>query len=292
MTYLVREIDVKFRLGTGNFGETGANTVEITGLRVSCTIQKNGGVSLSRLAMKVYGLSLSTMNQLSTLGKPLIDGRNNLVSITAGDANGKAVVFQGVIYEAWVDPNGAPEVAFIVNAYTGLLDALRPLPASSFQGPVDAATIVSGLAQQMGYSFENTGVTVRLSPSYYSGTGKQQLDAVARDGDFNCFIDDVLNAVAIWPRDGQRGGQVPLISVETGLVGFPTHTENGIMVTSLFNPAIVFGRAIEVQSVLTPAVGQWTVFAVTHELESQQPGGPWFTKAQCTVLGRIALASR
>jgi hypothetical protein len=290
MTFLAREIDVKFQLGQGNFGESGADTVEVTGLRVNCTIQKNGGVSLSRLAMKVYGLSLSTMNQLSTLGKPLITGRNNRVTVTAGDANGKAVVFSGIIQEAWVDPNAAPEVAFVVDAFTGLLDALRPLPASSFQGSADAATIVAGLAQQMSYAFENAGVSVKLSNPYFPGTGKQQLDAVARAGDFNCFIDDVSNTVAIWPRDGQRGGQVPLISAETGLVGFPMHTQDGVIVTSLFNAAIVFGRAIDVQSVLTPANGQWTVFAVTHELGTQDPGAPWFTKAMCTVLGRAQLA--
>lgn len=293
MTYLVREIDVRFQLGQGNFGESGADTVDVTGLRVACSIQKNGGVSLSRLTMKVYGLTLSTMNRLSTLGKPLVDGRNNTVTVTAGDAAGKAVVFSGTIYEAWVDGAGAPELAFVVNAYTGLLDSLRPLPPSSFPGPADAAVIVSGLAQQMGYGFENGGVTgVLLSNPYFPGTGRQQLEAVARAGGFNFFVDDVLNVIAIWPRDGSRGGEIPLINAQTGLVGFPTHTENGIIVTSLFNPAIVFGRSIRVESVLTPASGTWTVFAVSHDLESQAPGGAWFTKAQCTVLGRLALAGQ
>lgn len=290
MTYLRRAIDVKFRLGTGSFGESGANTVEVKGLRVSARIQKNGGVSLSQLSMKVYGLSLSTMNQLSTLGKPLIDGRNNLVGVSAGDANGKAVAFQGTIYEAWVDPNAAPEVCLIVNAYTGLLDALRPLPPSSFQGQADAAVIVAGLAQQMGYGFENSGVNVQLANPYFPGTGKQQLEAVARAGDFNFFIDDVLNVVAIWPMDAARNGEIPLISPETGMVGYPTHTENGIILTSLYNPAIVFGRDLQVESELTPATGRWTVFGVAHDLESETVGGKWFTQAQCTVLGHTQIA--
>jgi hypothetical protein len=292
MTFLRREIDVKFQLGKGNFGQDGVDTVEITGLRVAASIQKNGGVSLSRASIKIYGLTLSTMNQLSTLGKPLVDGRNNTVTLTAGDANGKSVVFSGTITEAWVDGAGAPEIALLVEAFGGLLDALRPLPATSFRGSVDAATIVAGLAQQMGYGFENGGVEgVVLTSPNYPGTGRQQLESVARDGGFNFFVDDVINAVAIWPRDGVRGGQIPLINAATGLVGFPTHTENGILVTSLFNPAVIFGRAIQVESVLTPAAGQWTVFAVSHDLESLAPGGAWFTRAQCTVLGRIALAS-
>lgn len=291
MSYARRKITVKFRLGEGNFGESGANTIEVEGLRVTASIQKNGGVSLSRLAMRVYGLDLSKMNQLSTLGKPLIQGRNNVVSVSAGDdETGMGVIFQGIIYEAWVDFSSAPEAALIVNAYTGLLDGLRPLPATSYPGSADAGVIVSSLATQMGYAFENGGVQVQLATPYFSGTGRQQLEAVARAGDFNFFIDDVLTTVAIWPRDGSRAGLTPLVAPETGMVGYPTHTENGIVVTTLFNPAIVFGRQLEVRSALTPANGTWTVFAVSHELESENPGGPWFTRAQCTVLGFQRLA--
>ncbi|NBW08589.1 MAG: hypothetical protein EBR82_11250 [Caulobacteraceae bacterium] len=291
MTYLRREIDLKFQLGEGDFGAAGVDTVEVTGLRVACNIQKNGDASYSRASLKVYGLTLSTMNKLSTLGKPLVDGRNNTVTVTAGDANGKAVVFSGTITEAWVDGANAPEVSLSVEAYVGLIDALKPLPASSFKGSVDAATIVASIAQQTGRNFENGGVEgVTLTNPNYPGTGRQQLESVARDGGFNLFIDDVTNAVAIWPRDGVRGGQIPLINAQTGLVGFPTHTENGILITSLFNPAIVFGRAVRVESILTPAAGTWSVFAVSHDLESLAPGGAWFTRAQCNVFGMVAIA--
>ena len=290
MSFVQRQIDLKFELGKGSFGDSGFNTVSISGLRASATIAKTGGVSLSNLDLRVYGMSLSNMNALSTLGKPLLDGRNNKVTVTAGDAGGaKSVVFSGIIQEAWADPNTAPDVAFLVQAYTGLVDNLKPLAPVSYPTTVDAATVVSSLATQMGYAFENSGVSVQLSNAYFWGTGRQQLEQVARHGGFNFFVDDVANTVAIWPKTGSRNGAIPLVNAQTGMVGYPQHTQNGIIVTSLFNPNIVFGRQIKVESVVTPASGTWTVFGVTHDLESETPGGKWFTQAQCTVLGHTAL---
>lgn len=290
MTLARRHIDLKFQLGQGSFGDGGFDTVEVTGLRVSATISKTGGVSLSSLNLRAYGLDLSTMNQLSTLGKPLIYGRKNIVSVTAGDdVTGMALIFSGIMQEAWVDAQGAPDVAFLVTAYTGQLDSLRPLPPSSFPGSADAATIVSGLATQMGYGFENSGVTVQLANPYFPGTGRQQLETVARAGDFNFFVDDVTNVVAIWPRDGARDGAAILVSPDTGLVGYPAHTQDGINVTTVFNPNIVYGRALKVESALIPSSGIWKPYAVTHDLESETPGGKWFTQAACTVLGHTHL---
>lgn len=293
MTFARRQIDVRFQLGEGAFGESGFDTVDVTGLRVSASIVKAGGVSMSYLQMRVYGLDLSTMNRLSTLGKPLVDGRNNTVTVTAGDdVSGKAIVFSGIINNAWTDGRAAPEMMFNVEAFTGLLDSYRPLPPTSFPGSADAAVIVAGLAAQMGYAFENGGVNVQLANPYFAGTGRAQLESVARAGNFNFFVDDTLGAVptlAIWPKDGVRNGLTPLVSAETGMIGYPAHTQNGISVTTVYNPNIVFGRQIEIRSSLTPAQGQWAVYSVRHELESETPGGQWTTTAECTVLGRVVL---
>lgn len=92
MTYARRTIDLKFQLGQGAFGESGFDTVELAGLRVSASIQRIGGVSYSTASIRAYGVPLSVMNDLSTLGMLYPDVRRNLVTITAGDsATGKAV---------------------------------------------------------------------------------------------------------------------------------------------------------------------------------------------------------
>ncbi len=291
MTYARRRIDLKFQMGEGSFGESGDDVLAVSGLRVSASIQRNGDVSLSAAQIRVYGLSLSVMNRLSTLGKPLMQGRQNTVTVSAGDdESGMATVFVGNMTRAWTDLSAPPDGVFLIESYAAILDKLRPLAPTSFPGNATAAVIVSGLAAQMGYNFENAGVDVTLSNPYFAGTGRQQLDAVARAGNFNAYLDDTTNTLAIWPRDGSRGGAIPLITARTGMVGYPRITQNGMAVTTLFNPNISFGRNVQVESILTPAQGTWTVFQLAHELESETPGGKWFTQATCSLLGATPIA--
>ena len=69
------------------------------------------------------------------------------------------------------------------------------------------------------------------------------------------------------------------------MVGYPQHTANGISVQTLFYPQIANGTRIEVDSVLKPANGQWTVYNVGHEISAETPGGPWFTRVDCNAFG-------
>jgi hypothetical protein len=292
MTYSTRHIDVEFRLGKGDFGDSGFNTVTLSGLGVSATIAKSGGVSMSQLNLRVYGMTLTLMNQLSTLGKPLVSGRNNTVIVRAGsDDGGKSVVFQGTIFQAWADMQAAPETVFVVSAFTGLINALAPVPPTSFQGQADVAVIMSGLAQQMGLAFENSGVDGQLANPYFPGTARDQAAACAKAANINWLIDDAT--LAIWPIDAPRRGSIPLISPDSDMVNYPTWTDNGVVVRTLYNPSIVFGAQVQIDSGITPAKGVWTVFSVTHTLEADYPDAKeWFTKLEATVLGHTAIASQ
>lgn len=296
MSLTKRHIAVKFQLGKGTFGDDGSDTVDVTGLRVSATIEIVGGETMATCSFKVYGLDLNTMNKLTLLGKRLPEGRQNTLTLSAGDEiKGMAVAFVGNITECWADLRSQPNVALVGVAAAGFVDAMKPVPPTSYNGSVDAALVVKGIAAQMtrpgtgdasgevtGYDFENSGVSVQIRDTYLAGTLMDQLRAVAREGNFNCTIDGTT--VAIWPKDGSRGGAMPVVSPETGLVGYPLYTENGIELTTLYNPSIRYGGKVKVESVSTPAVGNWSPFQITHELESETPGGKWFTRIACNVL--------
>lgn len=302
MTLVKRHVTVRFQLEPGKtFNSNGSDTIEVSGLRCSASINKEGGVSMARLDLRVFGLELDVMNKLTILGKPLVDGRHNVVTVLAGDDDaGMAVVFQGVIQEAWVDARAAPSVAFIVSAFTGIIEALKPVQPVTYKGTVDAALVVSGIAQQNGYAFENSGVSVQISNPYLAGTMLDQLQKIARAGNFNCVLDSgtpsgpssnddqpktITPTIAIWPAGKERHGAIPKLAPPE-LVGYPMRTENGLSLQTLFNPSIVFGGAVQVESSIVPANGKWTVFRVSHDLESETVGGKWFTTLECSIFGQ------
>ena len=282
MTLIKRHIDFAFELGEGDFGEKGKNKLDVPGLRASVTVTKEGGNSLATATVKAYGLSLAVMNKLSILGKPLVGVRANTITIYAYDEGAAPVdIFTGLINEAWIDGTSAPHIAFVLSAFDGLETAVKPTPPASYKGTVDLAIVVENIAKTMGKTLENSGVSVKVPNCYLHGSPLSQLQEAARWGNFNCVIEG--DVVAIWPARGVRGGQPTPVNVETGLVGYPMIAETGVELVSLFNPLVSVGRSIEVKSIFERANGKWTVSRVVHDLESETPGGKWYSN----ISGRI-----
>lgn len=282
-TFVHRLIDVTFELGKGQFGVSGFDTVTLSGLRVSADVSY-AGAPMSKAAIRVRGMTPDQMNQLSTLGMPQIQSRRNTVTVQAGDADsGLATVFVGTIIDAWADFQAMPEVVFHVMAASGLFENIKPVPPLSYRGSADVSTIMQNIAQSQGWSFENNGVSIKLSNPYFPGTGYTQAQTVAKAAGINMILES--NTLAIWPPGKTRGGQIPLVSPETGMVRYPSYTGQGVLVQTLYNPSIRFGGQVRVKSSLPQASKTWSVFNVVHNLESEVPGGAWFTRFQGTEPG-------
>lgn len=276
MSFVQRAITVAITLGVGNFGEGKGETVTIKGHRVECGIVKAGGASQGQAQLRIYGMSLSTMNKLSNLGLLVTSIAKNIIVVTAGDVGTElGVVFQGNIFEAWIDADGMPEVAFVISAFSAGYAAMRRAPPRSYGGPTSAASVMASLATQEGFAFENSGVTVMLADPYFPGTPYAQMERCAKAGGFNMIVDN--GTLAIWPKGSNRRGAVPLISPKTGLVGYPAYTSQGIIVRTEYSPSVGYGSLIQVESEFTPACGQWVVQRLEYRLSAETPGGDWFT---------------
>jgi hypothetical protein len=277
MSFARKRIDLTFSLGTGTFGNSGANTITVTGLRVRVDAKATGGDAQPTLAMKVFGLPQDMMNQLTTVG--LINQgmrNNNSVLVAAGDDGSTlSTVFSGDINQSWADYDEIPTVCLNVMGTAGALANLKPVAALSFQGTADVASIMQRLAQTMGLGFENNGVNAKLQNPYFSGTALAQMRACARAANIYAQID--RGVLAIWQKNGQRGTDVPIVSADNGMVGFPKFSSNGIQVSTLFNPSLRIGQMVQVQSSLLPANGQWEVMQIGHSLDSETPNGHWFS---------------
>lgn len=263
------------------FAGTGSDTVTLAGFRTSVRVENSGAPAGSRASVKIFGLGKSLMDQLSTLGIIFNSIQRNSISISAGDAaSGLNPIFAGTIAVAFPNYNSSPNVPFIFECQTGLINAVVPIPASSFPGSTDVATIMSGFARQMNLGFENNGVTAQLPPSYFPGTLMDQLRRCARSANINAEIVDGGTKLAIWPIGGSRtslsGVAVPLLSKSTGMKGYPTFSPNGyIIVESLFNPQLAFGGTFRVESIIPQANRTWVAQKMDLDLESLTPKGGW-----------------
>lgn len=298
--FVQRLINVRFTLAAGQYQNTSSNTVDLTGLRISARIANAGGLSVPELDMDVYGMPLELMNRLSTLGQVIQDDQtkllSNTVTVTAGNnTTGMGIVFMGTVRAAWGNFEPAPEVPFHVDALGMGAAAAIPYTPSSYNGPTSIVTICSGLATAMNLRFENGGVpnTATIPKPYLWGSAKSQLEQVITQAKISCNWGE-NGVLAIWPKGGNRGGQIPLLSPSTGMIGYPNYSSVGIIVRSIFNPSIgqgepgdipatggggpQLGGLIKIQgSQLTAANGLFKVYGLDHALESQVPHGQWFS---------------
>lgn len=291
-------IAVTFQLGTASatsgsaeqqltFAESGTDTVQLTGLRCAASVRNSGGASQGELDLRVYGLTESMMNQLSGQmnGLPYVVRRNNRVVVQAGtDATGLGVLYSGNVSNAWANYDAAPEVFFHVLALGAYQAAISPVQASSYKGSVDAAVVLADIAKLAGMRFENSGVSgIMLSNPNYPGTALDQIAACAHAAGVNFVVDG--NTLAIWPKGGSRQGAVPEVSPASGLIGYPIITPSGIELRTRYNPALVFGSTVKVQSSRAAACGTWLIVQLNHTLESETPDGAWFSHVTCYPFG-------
>jgi hypothetical protein len=290
MALVHRLIDLTFILGTGTFGTSGQDTVEVSGLRTSVKVEKAGGAAMSTADITVFGLTADVMKHLSTLGMVVQLQRRNTVIVKAGDEGGSmSTVFIGTIVNGWMDAQSAPETSFRIEAHTGSLEAVASLAPSSYPGPVAVQDVMSSLATTMGLTFENNGVTTQLpAGTYFYGSPRNQAQACAQAAGIQSIIDN--GTLAIWPKGQARNGPAVTIAPppDGGMVGYPSFASSGITIRTIYDPAIMFRGKIEVKNIketgdekpisqlFSGAEGTWIVYGLNYDLESMVPDGQWF----------------
>jgi hypothetical protein len=274
MAFAQRIINTTVSLAQGAF-EGGGNSATLTGLRTSLKIEQARGQSQGSFEMAIYGMTLSQMNQLSTLGTEFTQRGNNRITIDAGDSiNGVSTIYMGYIMDAWIDGQAQPNVPFRINGQSVGYQAVKPVTPTSYKGPTPVATIMGGLAGLLGMTFENNGVTGVLSNPYFAGDAHSQVVACAKAAGCEYAYDK--GTLAICPPNGSRAKTPVLISPQTGLVGYPMFRQTALILRVLLNTSVAALCPITVQSDITAACGQWTVNNVVYELDSIVPHGRWF----------------
>lgn len=278
-TFAKKVISLTFTLQSGNFEGTSSNSLTVSGYRTTYAASQQGWLVKDAATITIYGLTQSQMSQLSTYGQPPVITNRNTISVSAGDLGGTlALVFKGTIVDAYADYQ-QPDARFVVSAIQFMAQSVQTVAALSYSGSVDAATIMGNIAKQLNLTLENSGVSVQLANVYQTGSLLDQAKAIAKAGNFNAIISGT--ALAIWPRNGMRNGQSVVVSPQSGvgqLINYPKFTFNGVIFECTYNPNIVYGKALMLQSSLKNATGSWVPVMIDYALSAEMPDGPWMMR--------------
>lgn len=251
------------------------NQIILEGFRTSVDIDKGGGQMMGTLRASIYGMSQANMKAATTLMWGPRSLKPNTVEVHALDGTQDTIVFQGNIVSAWGNYQSMPDVFLQIQAQAAYFNQVNPATPTSYKGTIDVATVIGQLAKQMGYVFENNGVSVQLSNPYLPNTALEQVKSLVQQANIDLYLDN--NVLAITPSTAPRNKLVVEVSDASGLVGYPTFDGVGVNFQILFNPALTFGGPVKVVSSIPRASGIWTVANIAHKLESEKQGGAWFS---------------
>lgn len=273
-SFTLKTIRLVITLGKGNFSE-GGNTKTIEGLACEVSVTKPGLPEKNSATIKVWGLKYDDMAQLTMLAFRPLELQRNLISIFAGDKGETlSLVFAGHIISAFADFNAAPDVAMQFEADTGTYGQQIAEPVLTVDGKATADSVFSKFAASAGFDFVNEGVTTSVKNVWVPGSPVNKAEKLARDLNVELLIDD--NAMIIMPAGQARRGNAVLLNKDSGLIGYPTFNQDGISCRCIFNPDLVYGGTIKIESIVPRASGVWRITKLTHSLSAYTPtGGNW-----------------
>jgi hypothetical protein len=271
-------------LATGTFGSSSNNVITLEGFRAVAMIEKAGGNQMGSMRAQIYGVSQSDIRSVTTLQWTVDKFNPNWLEVYAIDGSQETKVFTGTIINAWGDYRSMPDVFLMIQAQSGYNAQLAPAVPTSYKSPIDVATAINEIVNNMNrglpfgapqYIFENNGVSVQLANTYLPGTNLEQVKSVVRAAGIDLYMDDTTLAVTL--RNSPRITLMPIVSSKTGMIGYPTFDGLGVNFRTIFTPAILFGGLIDMRTDVLQANAQWIVTSINHQLESEKPGGAWFS---------------
>lgn len=268
-----KQLRFEITLGDGTFGN--ADTIILKGYRASASITLAGGQYYGTLRAQIYGMKQSDMDAITSYSIRVGLFKPNIVRVYAIDGPRETMVFVGNIITAWADYQSMPDVYLDMQAQAANSELLKSVPPRSFKGAVDVAGAMEQIAASMQWGFKNWGVDTVLQGVYLPNTGMAQAQKLADDAGINLWTDN--RTLTIAPKGVARGDVVPLISAKTGMVGYPTYDGVTVICRTLFNPSIQQGGLVQIESDVQRATGRWVVLSMDVALESERPGGQWFT---------------
>ena len=267
----------------------------------------------NRLTFNVESTSVAASNKakidiynISPESRSFLEQRNLVVFLKAGYEGSISTIFFGDVIRRETSRNG-PDVATTLECG----DAENILSSANIQLGFDKGVTNIEIIQEAAAKLKlstgiRKGITTKVFESGFSFSGRvtDLLTQLTRQTGTEHFIrSGELVILPVLEPDNQ---EAVLVTQDTGLVGFPTKTIDGLEFTSLLNPEIQPGRAVKVESkqfqgefgTRAEIVASASLVASGDVLKTRKvihegdtAGGPWFTKVEGFAPGSGSLVS-
>lgn len=245
--------------------DVNGNGIDVSDFKCRFEVRRGDYQNPNTCDLRVWNLSDNTAN--------LIQNEFSQIIVQAGYEGSYGQIFQGVIKQvrkgridgkdSYVDITAADGDEAYTFATMSLSMAAGTYPTDSVQALV-SAMVRGSLTQQLQPPaiVPNLKNTARVRGRVYYGMARDELRDFAAAYGLSWSIQD--GRITFIPLKGYLPGPVPVLSPDTGLIGVPEQTQNGIEMTTLLNPNLRIGQLVKLSSA--------TVNLLRYGLDNQSQG--------------------
>lgn len=220
------------------------NAIDLSELRIRFAVRRGDFRTPNSADIRVYNLSEDTVQR--------VQKEFERVVLQAGYAGNYGTIFDGTIKQVRRGRESQTDTYIDITAADG---------DSAYNFAVMNVTLAAGSTaqdhlEQALASMSSRGITMgetaELSASklargkVFYGMTRDFLDTLGKTQDVSWSIQD--GKLTLIPNNAYLPGEAVVVTAETGMIGLPEQTQNGITVRTLLNPGIRIGKRLQIDN--------------------------------------------
>ncbi len=226
-----------------------------------------GNALQNECTVTLDNLDVETQDYLLTQTSPYNFNRTpKRVIVEAGrQSYGTAVIYVGNIVRAIVSQ--PPDITISLQCLTGNFYKGNIL-SKSWPGTVPMSQIAANVATSLNVGLLYQATDKNITNSAYSGDALGQVGNLAQMGNYNAFIDN--NTLIVKDAFIPLNNSLRILSAQTGMIGIPEFTEQGIKVKFLIDNQTTLGSSLRIQSQQYPAAnGDYVIYKLGFQIANR-----------------------
>lgn len=271
--------------------------IEATGTKFANSIQ-------NECEIKITNLDKATRDYILTETSPFTLNRTpKLVTLDAGRVSyGTTRIFTGNVtttgQPAKVKKSGSPKqkedtggvgsVGGNVSQPPDIMVVLKCLTGNYQKGNIIArnqkslsplSIIAKQVSEDLNLVLDFQATDRQIGNYSFSGAALKQVNKLAEMGRVDAYVDD--GVLVLKDFNKALRNKIKILNLETGLIGIPEITEQGIKVKFLLDNQTTLGGLLRVQSKIYPAVnGDYTIYKLGFEIANRDTPFYWVAEAK------------
>jgi hypothetical protein len=247
MLQYVRWCRIKFN---GGLVINQQHPLEAPQIRIEFDISKTISSSKNTASITIYNLAETTRH---SIGKEFDSITLEAGYSPPGEAGNVGVIFKGAVRDVEHRREG-PNIKTIITCGDGDAALRRATISKSYQAGTPVKDVIEDIAKEMeakGLSRGEFKYPEALESKTFKrpyaacGSCSREMDIISRGNGF--YWSSQNETLEVIPSDGFVG-MIAVISPETGMIGTPALTDNGVRVSALLNPEIRPNRRVQIKS--------------------------------------------